>query len=100
VAKGRYVSGPRKGQTCVSKWFKTGAVFSSDYFTLYIKALELVNRFNQLNIINKVIKIKVPAVWTFTNDSLGDWAGPKVLCEPFIQNYQKFNSNSGWNDDF
>lgn len=103
VAKGRYVSGPRKGQQCVSKWFKTGAVFSSDYFTLDIKAvdkaLELVNRFNQLNFINKVIKINVPAVWTFTDDSHEDWAGQKVLCEPFINNYQKFNSNSGWNDD-
>ncbi|RSL45510.1 hypothetical protein CEP54_014231 [Fusarium duplospermum] len=28
-----------------------------------------------------------------------EWAGQKALCEPFIQNYQKFNSNSGWNDD-
>ena len=26
-------------------------------------------------------------------------SGQKVLSEPFIQNYQKFNSNSGWSDD-
>ncbi|KAB8229900.1 kinase-like domain-containing protein [Aspergillus alliaceus] len=103
VAKGSYTSGPRKGEACVIKWFKTGAVFSGDYFTLDIKAvdkaLEIVNRFNQLNIINKVVKINVPEVWHFTDDSDHRWAGQKHLCEPFIQNYQKFNSNTGWNND-
>lgn len=103
VAKGRYTSGTRQGQACVVKWFKTGAVFSDDYFTLDIKAvdkaLEIVNRFNQLSIINKIVKINVPQVWYFTNDSADEWAGQRHLCEPFIQNYQKFNSNSGWNND-
>ena len=100
VAKGKYVSGPRSGQTCIAKWFKTGAVFSAVYFSLDIKAsdkaLEIVNKFNQLNIVNKMVKINAPEVWTFKH---GHWAGRKVLSEPFIQNYQKFNSNSGWNDD-
>jgi hypothetical protein len=103
VAKGRYTSGPRSGQACVVKWFKTGAVFSADYFTLDIKAvdkaLEIVNMFNQLNVINKVVKINVSAVWSFTDNSSEEWAGQKHLCEPFIQNYQKFNSNTGWSDD-
>ncbi|QPG95465.1 hypothetical protein C2857_000767 [Epichloe festucae Fl1] len=102
VARGTYTSGPRDGQACVVKWFKTGAVFSDDYFTLDIKAvdkaLEFVNKFNELGLINKLVKINVPAVWTFY-DGPGDWSGQKVLCEPFIQNYQKFNSNSGWNDE-
>ncbi|KAB8211833.1 kinase-like domain-containing protein [Aspergillus parasiticus] len=103
VAKGSYTSGSRRGQACVVKWFKTGAVFSDDYFTLDIKAvdkaLEIVNRFNQLNIVNKVVKINVPEVWYFTDDCNDEWAGQRHLCEPFIQNYQKFNSNTGWNDD-
>jgi hypothetical protein len=103
VAKGSYTSGPRKNQACVVKWFKTGAVFSDDYFSLDIKAvdkaLDIVNRFNQLNIINKVVKINVPEVWYFTDDSNNEWAGQRHLCEPFIRNYQKFNSNTGWNDD-
>ncbi|KAE8343271.1 hypothetical protein BDV24DRAFT_173014 [Aspergillus arachidicola] len=47
VAKGSYTSGSRSGEACVVKWFKTGAVFSDDYFTLDIKAvdkaLEIVN---------------------------------------------------------
>ncbi|CAI6016854.1 hypothetical protein V2G26_002363 [Clonostachys chloroleuca] len=102
VAKGRYTSGPRRGQASAIKWFKTGAVFESDYFTLDIKAvdkaLEIVDRFNDLNIINKNVKINVPAVWTF-DDEAGEWAGTKHLCEPFINNYIKFNSNSGWFND-
>ncbi|KAI4859329.1 kinase-like protein [Hypoxylon rubiginosum] len=102
VAKGTYTSGSRSGQTCVAKFFKTGAVFEADYFTLDIKAvnkaLEIVNRFNELNIVNKSVKINVPAVWTF-DDNSGEWAGQRMLIEPFIQNYQKFNSNTGWTDE-
>lgn len=68
VAEGKYDAGRREGQACVVKWFKTGAVFSEDYFTLDIKAvdkaLEVVNRFNELNIVNKTIKINVPEVRT------------------------------------
>jgi hypothetical protein len=103
VAKGRYTDGDREGQACVAKWFKTGAVFDEDYFTLDIKAvdkaLEIVNRFNQLDVVDKIVKMNVPAVWSFEDYVSDDWAGQKALCEPFIQGYQKFNSNSGWNDD-
>ncbi|KAK4099158.1 kinase-like protein [Parathielavia hyrcaniae] len=85
-------------------WFKTGAVFDDDYFNLDIravdKALGIVNRFNQLAVVDKVVKFNVPDVWTFARRSSScSWDGKKALCEPFIQNYQKFNSNSGWNDD-
>lgn len=100
VAKGVYTSGARSGQACVCKWFKTGVVFEDEYFALDIKAvdraLEIVNRFNELNIVNKVVKINVPAVWEFTTEPE---AGQKTLVEPFIQNYKKFNSNSGWKND-
>ncbi|OTA06565.1 elongation factor 2 kinase, putative [Trichoderma parareesei] len=103
VAKGKSVSGPRSNQACVTKWFKTGAVFSKDFFRYDIlavdKALELVNRFNQLGIVDKEIKINVPQVWTFEDNCRDDWAGQMSLVEPFIQNYQKFNSNTGWNNE-
>ncbi|KAG6039702.1 hypothetical protein E4U41_002196 [Claviceps citrina] len=103
VAKGTYTSVPRVDQPCVVKWFKTGAVFSNDYFTLDIKAvdkaLEFVDKFNLLGIVDKGVKINVPGIWRFTEDSHGDWAGQIILCEPFIQNYQKFNSNTGWADE-
>jgi hypothetical protein len=87
----------------VTKWFKTGTVFSADYFTLDIKAvnkaLEIVNLFNQLGVIKQVIKINVAEVWTFDDDGDEDWAGARSLTEPFIEDYEKFNSNSGWTDD-
>ncbi|KAL9476272.1 hypothetical protein ACSS6W_006113 [Trichoderma asperelloides] len=102
VAKGIYISGPRQGEYCVIKWFKSGVVFSDTYFTLDIKAvnkaLEIVDKFNKLNLIDKVIKVNIPEVWHFTDDSPAERAGQRYLCEPFIQNYQKFNSNTGWND--
>lgn len=101
VAKGVYTSGARSGEPCVLKWFKTGDVFEAEYFALDLKAvdkaLEIVNRFNQLNIVNKVVKINVPSVWRFLEPA--SRAGQKALVEPFIQNYKKFNSNSGWNDE-
>ncbi|KAI5863733.1 kinase-like domain-containing protein [Durotheca rogersii] len=103
VAKGTYTDGPRYGEACVVKWFKTGAVFEADYFALDIKAvnkaLELANLFNELRVVDKSVKVNVAAVWKFTDNVAADWAGRMVLCEPFIQNYQKFNSNTGWNDD-
>ncbi|OTA95529.1 hypothetical protein M434DRAFT_69283 [Hypoxylon sp. CO27-5] len=99
VVRGTYTEGLRKGQACVAKWFKTGRVFEKHYFTLDIKAvdkaLEIVNRFNQLKIVNRPIKINVPNVWAFDNNA-GEWAGQHVLVEPFIHNYQKFNSNTGY----
>jgi len=48
------------------------------YFALDIKAvdraLETVNRFNELNIVNKTVKINVPSVWMF--DKTASRAGP------------------------
>lgn len=100
VAKGSYQNGERRGQVCVAKWFKTGAVFEYVYFSLDIKdadkTLEIADRFNQLKFIDKTVKIDVPEVWEHVN---GSRKGQKVLVEPFIQNYQKFNSDSGWNDE-
>lgn len=100
VAQGTYTPGPRCGQPCVKGWFKTGLGFEKDYFTLDIKAvdkaLEIVNQFNDLNIVDKPIKINIPAVLIFGEDSDEDLIGAKILIEPFIRNYEKFNSNWGW----
>jgi hypothetical protein len=107
VYKGKYLDGERKGQACVSKEFKSGVVFEDDYFKLDImaidKALDIANRFNQLNVVDKPVKINVATVWATQADDDDDdddeWTGPLTLVEPFIQNYQKFNSNTGWVDD-
>ena len=101
VAKGKYTHGERAGQPCVCKWFKTGSVVESHFYASDIeaskKAVELISQWNEEGVISKVIQVNLPQVWTFEEDS--DWAGQKVLQEPFILNYQKFNSNTGWADD-
>jgi len=101
VAKGTYTSGEREGEPCVCKWFKTGHVWEASFFSLDIKttekALELVKEFNSRQFVNKIVMVNIPQVWTFIGGS-GSWANKKVLQEPFIEKYVKFNSNSGWAD--
>jgi hypothetical protein len=103
VAKGVYTEGGRQGQECVCKWFKTGQVFESTFFDLDIKAmnkaLDLIKEWNSRNFLNETIKINIPEVWVFDNRCPNGRAGSKVLQEPFIDNYSKFNSNTGWADD-
>ena len=102
VTKGMYTEGPRKDEACAAKWFKTGAVYSEDYYALDIKAvgkaLELVQLFNQSSRVNKTVKINVATVWHISKSTKEENIGQKFLCEPFIENYEKFNSNTGWND--
>ena len=45
--------------------------------------------------INQVVQVNIPEVWTFL---AGHLTGKRILQEPFIENYQKFNSNTGWAD--
>ena len=86
----------------MTKWFKSGHHFEAEFFDLDIKAqdkaIELVREFNNQNIIGSVIRMNKPEVWTFKHDAYDDWAGRKTLTEPFIENWQKFNSNTGWTD--
>ena len=102
VAKGTYTDGPRIGEPCVCKWFKTGAVFENSFFDIDIRAvdtaLQLVMQFNEEQLVNKIVRLNVPSVWIFQPGSGRDRVGSKVLIEPFIENYQKFNSNTGWSD--
>lgn len=62
------------------------------------EAIRLITQWNAKKLIDRMIQVNLPEVWTFDAGS-GAWAGRKVLQEPFIQKYQKFNSNSGWSDD-
>mmetsp|Transcript_17923 Transcript_17923/g.61091 ORF Transcript_17923/g.61091 Transcript_17923/m.61091 type:complete len:256 (-) Transcript_17923:34-801(-) len=94
VYKGRYTEGKRKGEPCVSKVFKSGSVFEDSFFHHDIqvveKALDIIDRWNAKRFVDKQITLNRPEVWTFT------FTGQKNLVEPFIQNWEKFNSNSGW----
>jgi len=99
VAEGEYTEGHRKGQKAVCKWFKTGHVHEETFFEQDIRAMEkgveLVQLWNQQNFIHNRIRVNVPEVWTFPRSDFF-FTDTQVLVEPFIRNYQKFNSNSGW----
>ena len=47
---------------------------------------------------DKTVQVNMPQVWRFGKGRTR-WSERKVLQEPFIENYQKFNSNTGWSDD-
>ena len=98
VYRGVYKNGPRKGQDCVCKVFKTGAVYEKSFFdhemNVVNRAMLLIEKFNAANLINKKIYLNQPAIWEFTQDS--GYAGQKNLIEPMIEDFEKFNSNSGW----
>lgn len=98
VYKGEYTKGQRAGEACVGKMFKSGSVFAASFFDAELrvveKALEINASFNRDEIINKRIWFNNPSVWTFLKGSGRE--GEKVLVEPMIENFEKFNSNTGW----
>lgn len=100
VAIGKYTSGPRNNEKCVCKWFKTGVVYENHYYDTDIKvsheAVKLIDEWNNAKLIDKTVQMNMPEVWVFVKES--SRPGQKFMEEPFIDNYQKFNSNSGWND--
>lgn len=91
---GRFTSGGRAGQRAVAKVFKAGHALAQDSFfareaDVVEKAGHILTQWNGANISDVPFRLNVPEVWTATD-------GMKFLCEPFIEDYQKFNSNSGW----
>jgi len=100
VLKGEYTSGPREGEPSVCKWFKSGSVYETTFFDLDIKAVDkavkIIRAFNQGGFVNKTIRMNIPQVWTCQVQDYSEWSGRKTLVEPFIHNWEKFNSNSGW----
>jgi hypothetical protein len=99
VVPGEYTSGHRRGQQCVGKFFKSGAVFEDIFFEQDIravdKALDIITSWNQAGIINKQIRLNKPGVWHMT-DRDSEYYGQRLLIEPYIEDYIKFNSNTGW----
>jgi len=80
VAKGKYTEGARSGEECVCKWFKSGHVDQARFFDLDIKAMEkahdLVKEWNNRHMIDKMVMVNIPEVWTFT---AGHLSGKKNL---------------------
>ncbi|KAK6357589.1 hypothetical protein TWF718_001897 [Orbilia javanica] len=98
VYAGTYTSGSRKGQPCVAKEFKSGCVVEEHYFdeelNICAKAQKIIDEFNDAEIMNQPIYLNTPEIWTYTRGC--SKGGQKTLLEPMIQNFEKFNSNSGW----
>jgi len=98
VTRGTYKSGP----PAADKFLKTGTTFSSDCFLDDVQAAEAalpyVAGFHRYvdtatPFRGRVsIKLNIPTFWS---DIGGNLVGQKMLREPFIENFQKFNSNSG-----
>ncbi|KAF5870948.1 putative elongation factor 2 protein [Botrytis fragariae] len=100
VWAGHYTSGDRKGQPCVSKEFKSGSVYEKHYFSEELEIIrrtqEIVNDFHTAGIIpGREVIVNTPAIWRY-EDSAGGKAGHRSLVEPMIENFEKFNSNTGW----
>ena len=95
VFKGEYTVGLRAGQAMVSKVFKDGTeAFEDSFFdqdvSLCQKAIEVTNAFNQEKKFATFVQICQTAVWHRTQSK------QRMLVEPFIANFENFNSNSGW----
>lgn len=57
---------------------------------LFRDAQQLIDAWNAAEIIDKRVILSAP------NHVYDETAGETCLAEPFIQNFQKFNSNTGW----
>lgn len=61
------------------------------------KTLELLTAWNGVGVSQKTLRLNVPEVWTQDRwYSDGEVFEVMTLVEPFIENFTKFNSNSGW----
>jgi hypothetical protein len=54
------------------------------------KALEILSQWNRGPFITNTIRLNKPEIWKV------EGTGQRVMVEPFIENYKKFNSNTGW----
>ncbi|POS73707.1 hypothetical protein DHEL01_v207898 [Diaporthe helianthi] len=99
VWQGRYIAGARTGEACVAKEFKSGAgsaAFEDHYFQEELNIIERAQsiidswhaaRGGQHH--HRIVMSR-PQIWQYRRN------GRKALVEPFILNFQKFNSNTGW----
>jgi len=103
LAIGHYTEGERKGQRCVCKWFKERGDLENQLFETDIEAskaaIRIISKWNAECKLNVIVRMNLQEVWTLRrNDLFGKLTARKVLQEPFIENYQKFHSSTGWAD--
>ncbi|TRX89899.1 hypothetical protein FHL15_009171 [Xylaria flabelliformis] len=94
VYAGKYTVGTRAGQECVAKEFKTGSVYEEHYFEQEMNIVRrtqlVIDNWHSARIIDKRVLLNNPEIW------ISNGAGVMALVEPMIQNFEKFNSNTGW----
>lgn len=101
VALGHYIDEEgQSGRTCVAKWLKDEWPTSGDAYRGDLRcvrrALQFVRAFNATKLIDVHLKVIVPQLARFPRHSV--LPGIVHLREPFLDNYDKWNSNSGWYD--
>lgn len=103
VYKGTYNKGQRTGEACAAKEMRSGPTWLNSVFDnemeVVARAVEIINQFNTTAHIDKPILMNRPEVWQWDDDAANRAAnrvGAKNLVEPFIENFEKFNSNTGW----
>ena len=92
-ALGRYTGGMRTGQKLVAKWFKEDNHFEDEFFARDLSAvdqtLRIITQWNQAGFVPGVtIRLNIPEIWSVD--------GRQCMIEPFIADFTKFNSNTGW----
>ena len=94
--KAEYLDGFRRGETAIIKQFKEGCVYEDYYFheeMIIIGITEkIAEAFNKAKILggDRLVRVSRPDIATSVN------TGAKALVEPYIDMFEKFNSNSGW----
>lgn len=93
VYLGKYTNGPRSNQPCVEKRVRSGPMSAKDLCAnetaINEKALSFIQRFNDTQVCQLEFYLNFSEVWQTRNKT-------DCLVEPYIRNFEKFNSNSGW----
>lgn len=99
VYKGVYLEGHRAGQECVTKEMRSGPAWLKSVFETELDVVEqtaiIIDKFNEAEHIDKPIMLVQPSIWEWGNNGKND-DGALNLTEPLLDNFQKFNSNTGW----
>lgn len=96
VYLGVYKEGPRSNQPCVQKVVRPGAgdadfIFDKEQ-AIVDKAIILIERFNDVDVWHVAVYLNMPTIFKTPKGRPG-------LVEPFIRQFEKYNSNSGWVPD-
>lgn len=90
---GKYTNGPRSNQPCVEKRVRAGQMSAKDLCAnetaINEKALSIIQKFNDAEFWQIEFYLNFSEVWQTRNKT-------DCLVEPYIRNFEKYNSNSGW----